>query len=78
MTKASKLTPEDLAWLEEQISQATPPVQPRREFVERARDELMQLKVDLPRRHRASVLIGVIFSGCALVAALLLLRRKTA
>jgi hypothetical protein len=78
MTKTSKLTPEDLTWLESRISRATPPVQPSREFVDRARDELMQLHVDPPRRRSASVLIGIIFSGCALIAALLLVRRKMA
>jgi hypothetical protein len=78
MPKASKLTPEDLSWLENRISQATPSVLPRREFIDRARDELMHLQVDPPRRPAPSVLIGIIFSGCALIAALLLLRRRTA
>lgn len=39
----SKLTPEDIIWLEDKLSDAIDPVSPRPEFVDRARAELMSL-----------------------------------
>ncbi len=72
----SKLTADDMTWLEDRLSTLSEPVSPRPEFISRARDELMQLSVAPPRRIRSSVLVGVIFSATALIAAILLLVRK--
>jgi hypothetical protein len=77
----SKLTAEDVAWLENRLSDATADnaVVPSPEFVSRAQEELMHLDLAHPRRVRSSVLVGIIFSFSALIAALLLLmRRRTA
>lgn len=74
----SKLTTEDVAWLEDRLSDATAAdaVVPSPEFVLRAQEELMHLDIARPRRVRSSVLVGVIFSFSALIAALMLLMRR--
>ncbi len=72
----SKLTAEDMTWLEDRLSAVSEPVNPRPEFVNRARNELMRLNIAPPRRIRSSVLVGVIFSATALIAAILLLLRQ--
>ena len=52
----SKLTPEDILWLESRLSaavQTAEPVLPRPEFVRRAKVELMELPIpDAPHRVR--------------------------
>ncbi len=72
----SKLTAEDMTWLEDRLSAISEPVNPRPEFINRARNELMQLNLAPPHRIRSSVLVGVIFSAVALIAAILLLLRQ--
>jgi hypothetical protein len=73
----SKLTPDDVSWLESRLKGVAHPIRPRQEFIDRARDELMKLKMDPPRRVRTSVLVAVICSTIGLIAALLLLRRRS-
>lgn len=74
----SKLTAEDVAWLENRLSDVTTDVAavPSPEFISRAQEELMHLDLAQPRRVRSSVLVGIIFSFSALIAALLLLMRR--
>lgn len=73
-----KLTPEDIAWLERQLSAAVEPVAPRPEFVVRAKQELMNSPVvrPLPAWMKRSVLAAVVLSTLSLVATLLYLRRR--
>ena len=74
----SKLTAEDVTWLENRLNHVADAdsVTPNPEFVSRAQDELMHIELNPPRRFRSSVLVGVIFSFSALIAALLLLMRR--
>jgi hypothetical protein len=77
----NKLTQEDREWLEGRLNAAArAPIVPRPEFISRAHEELMGLKLTTPRRVRPSVLIALIFSTCGLISALLLLgqRRRAA
>jgi hypothetical protein len=71
----SKLTPEDIAWLEGQLTHLAGPVAPRPDFVDRAREQLMHLEVHRPRHARQTALVMIVCSIVGLVAAILLLRR---
>ncbi|PJF47112.1 MAG: hypothetical protein D6709_04150 [Chloroflexi bacterium] len=73
----SKLTPEDIAWLERRLSAAVAPVAPRPEFVSRAKQELMGAPVVHPRSAwvKRSVLAAAALSTFSLVAMLAYLRR---
>jgi hypothetical protein len=73
----AKITDEDVNWLEGRLREAIQPkVSPRPEFVSRAKRELMDLPIEPKRKYRSSVLVGIVFSLAALVAAILLLRRR--
>lgn len=76
----TKLTPEDVAWLEQRLSHAIAdePVTPRREFIDRARDELRNVEPvqPLPRWVKPSVLAATVLSLLALVGALFYLRSR--
>lgn len=65
----SKLTHEDLAWLESKLSDAIDPISPRPEFVDRAREELMRLPAQpaLPAWVNPAALAAVVLSLVALV-----------
>ncbi|GIV83204.1 MAG: hypothetical protein KatS3mg052_0211 [Candidatus Roseilinea sp.] len=73
----SKLTPEDIAWLERRLSAAVAPVAPRPEFVSRAKRELMDAPVAHPRSAwvKRSALAAVALSMFSLVAMWAYLRR---
>lgn len=75
-TKFSKLTPEDVDWLERQLSSAIEPIEPRREFVARAREQLMEIELQqpLPRWVKPSVLAALVLSLLALIGTLFYLR----
>ena len=68
----SKLTQEDVAWLESQLSDAIDPISPRSEFVTRARAELMNLPAQpaLPACVNSAALAAVALSLVALVVAI--------
>jgi hypothetical protein len=74
----SKLTPEDVAWLEQQLTNAVAPVAPRPEFVHRAKQELMGLPPyhPLPRWVKPGVLAAVVLSLLALIGMLFYLRER--
>jgi hypothetical protein len=74
----SKLTPEDVAWLEQQLSRVIEPITPRPEFIHRAKQELMDLPpaAPLPRWARTTVLAALLLSLLALLGAILFLRRN--
>ncbi|MCL6509875.1 MAG: hypothetical protein K6U78_04230 [Anaerolineae bacterium] len=74
----SKLTPEDLAWLERRLSDAIAPVAPRPEFVLRAKQELMNSPGSrpMPAWVKRGVLAAAALSLISLVATLLYLRRR--
>lgn len=79
MTHATpKLTPEDIIWLEHRLSAAVAPVAPRPEFVQRAKQELMNAPASrpLPRWIKRSVLAAAALSTLSLVATLFYLRRR--
>jgi hypothetical protein len=65
----SKLTQEDIAWLEDKLNDAIDPVSPRPEFVHRARAELMNLPAQpaLPAWVNPAALAAVVLSLVALV-----------
>lgn len=65
----SKLTQEDIEWLEGRLSNAIDPVMPRPEFIDRAREELMNLpvKAPLPAWAKRSTLAAVVLSLAALL-----------
>lgn len=65
----SKLTHEDVAWLESQLSEAINPIAPRPEFVNRARAELMSLPAQpaLPAWANPAALAAVALSLVALI-----------
>ena len=73
----NKLTPEDVEWLEGRLRHAVHPEEARPDpsFVSRARDQLMHQEASGPRPSTA-VLVAVIFSFSALIAAILLLMRR--
>ena len=73
----TKLTPEDVAWLERQLTSAIEPIEPRREFVHRAREQLREVEPirPTPRWVKPSVLAATVLSLLALVGTLLYLRR---
>ncbi len=72
----SKLTAADKAWIERRLNEAVHPVDPAPEFVSRAHDELMQLRIDAARRPPPGILIALICSVCGLIAALLLIGQR--
>jgi hypothetical protein len=74
----SKLTPEDVVWLEQQLTSAVAPVAPRPEFVHRAKQELMELPPyrPLPRWVKPGVLAAVVLSLLALVGMILYLHDR--
>ncbi len=74
----TKLSPEDIAWLERQLSDAIAPIQPRREFIDRAREELRTIQPvrPLPQWVKPSVLAAAVLSLLALVGALLYFNRR--
>lgn len=74
----SKLTPEDVAWLEQQIARVVEPVSPRPEFIYRAKQELMDLPPAgaSPRWVRPGVVVALVLSLLALIGALIFLRRN--
>ena len=76
----SKLTPEDVAWLEQRLSYAIAhdPVAPRREFVDRARESLRTVEPmqPLPRWVKPSALAAVVLSLLALVGTLFYLHSR--
>ncbi len=65
----SKLTQEDIAWLESRLNNAIDPVIPRPEFIDRAREELMSLPPQrmLPAWVKRSTLAAVVLSLLALL-----------
>lgn len=73
----SKLTPDDVAWLEQQIARVVEPVSPRPEFIHRAKQESMELPPASvsPRWARPGVLVALALSLLALIGALVFLRR---
>jgi hypothetical protein len=74
----SKLTPEDVVWLEQQLTSAVAPVAPRPEFVHRAKQELMELPPHrpLPRWVKPGVLAAIVLSLLALIGMLLYLHEQ--
>lgn len=76
----TKLSQEDIAWLERQLSDAIAfaPVQPRREFIDRAREELRTIQPVRPLPHwvKPSVLVAVVLSLLALIGGLLYFNRR--
>jgi len=76
--ETSKLTPEDLAWLERRLSDAIAPVAPSPEFVLRAKQELMNSPGSrpLPAWVKRGVLTAAALSLVSLVAMLFYLRRR--
>jgi len=74
----SKLTPEDLAWLERRLSNAIAPVAPNPEFVLRAKQQLMNSPNShpLPAWVKRGVLAAAVLSLISLVATLLYLRQR--
>lgn len=75
----AKLTPEDVTWLEQRLSDAIEPVAPRPEFVRRAKQELMGLPPvrSQPSWVKPSILAAVVLSLLSLIAALFYLRRRS-
>lgn len=73
----SKLTPEDVDWLEQRLRRAVHPedVRPDPSFVSRARDDLMRAEIGAPHPS-PTVLVAVAFACSALAAAILLLMRR--
>lgn len=73
----TKLTPEDVEWLERRLQRAVHPdaVRPDPSFVSRAHEQLMRAEAPAARRSRTT-LIAVVFALSALVAAILLLMRR--
>jgi len=76
----SKLSPEDIAWLEQRLSHAIAdaPVMPRHEFVAHTREELRAVEPirPLPRWVKPSLLAVIALSLLALVGTLLYLHRR--
>lgn len=74
----TKLTPDDVAWLERRLARAIEPIEPSRDFVNRARREWMEIEPDrpLPTWVKPSVLMAVILSLLALVGMLLYLHQR--
>ncbi len=74
----SKLTPEDVAWLERRLSDAIEPITPRPEFVRRAKQELMDSPImrPLPAWVRRGVLVAALLSVVSLVTMLFYLWRR--
>jgi hypothetical protein len=74
----SKLTPEDVAWLEQKLTSVIEPVTPRPEFIHRARQELMNLPPErpMPGWVKPGVLAAVVLSLLALVATLFFLHDR--
>jgi hypothetical protein len=68
----TRLTQEDIAWLESRLSSAIDPVNPRPEFINRAREELMSLPPQpaLPAWVKRTTLAAVVLSLLALIAAI--------
>lgn len=75
----SKLTEEDIAWLEGRLNNAIDPVTPRPEFIDRAREELMSLPVrqPLPAWVKRSTLAAVVLSLIALLAGMLFFYQRS-
>ena len=76
----TKLTPEDVAWLEQRLLYAIAheSVTPRREFIDRARDELRSVEPvrPLPRWVKPSVIAALVLSLLALVGTLFYFRSR--
>lgn len=68
----TKLTQEDIAWLESRLSNAIDPISPRPEFIDRAREELMNLPPQpvLPAWVQRTTLAAVVLSLLALIVAI--------
>ncbi len=77
-TRFSKLTPEDVDWLERQLIDAIEPIEPRREFVTRAREQLMEIELQrpLPSWVKPSALTALVLSLLALIGTLFYLRHR--
>jgi hypothetical protein len=73
----SKLTPEDVDWLEERLRSAVhrEDVHPDPAFISRAHEDLMHAEV-AAQRPSSAVLVAVAFAFSALAAAILLLMRR--
>jgi hypothetical protein len=76
----SKLTSEDVEWLEQRLSSAMSPVEPRAEFVHDAKRALLTLSLD-EEDQRSSVLLPAISAmligfGLALLIVAILRRRS--
>ncbi|MCS7056405.1 MAG: hypothetical protein NZM18_09590 [Thermoflexales bacterium] len=75
-----KLTPEDIAWLEHQLSAIIAPVTPRPEFILSAKQALMNSPAvrPLPMWMKRSALAAAALSLLSLIAMLFYLRRRCA
>jgi hypothetical protein len=73
----SKLTQEDIAWLESRLNSAIDPVMPRPEFIDRAREELMNLPVQPPARMKRAALGAVVLSLVALLVGIYYFHRRS-
>jgi hypothetical protein len=73
----SKLTEDDIAWLESRLNSAIDPVMPRPEFIDRAREELMRLPVQPPARMKRAALGAVVLSLAALLVGMFYFYRRS-
>lgn len=78
VSQTTKLTPEDVVWLEQRLRRAIEPITPRPEFVHRAKQDLMASPMvrPMPAWVKRSVLAAVVLSVLSLVVALIYLRRR--
>jgi hypothetical protein len=77
----SKLTPEDVTWIETRLNQAvyeSVPVQPRPEFVQRAKAELMDTPLPEPpnRWRKATLWSALMLIVTAIFVSVLHLRQR--
>ncbi len=76
----SRLTQEDVEFLEQQLERAFTPVAPRRDFVERARLEIMRQPSQRRRleRQQIAALVGVATALLGLISVLVCFARRRA
>jgi hypothetical protein len=77
----SKLTPEDVGWIETRLNQAvleTEPVRPRPEFIQRAKAELMDTPLPAPpsRWRKATLWSALMLIVTAIFVSVLHLRQR--
>jgi hypothetical protein len=68
----TKLTPEDIAWLESRLNSVIEPIMPSPEFIHRAKQELMEMPSahPLPGWVKPGALAAFVLSLLALIGAL--------